>query len=186
MFILGLYYRDKKMKNYYLLAINKGCIKSMNNLATYYYKKKYKKMKKYFYMIMNYNDIIKTGYYKHILYLKLYYDNKRKFKKMKQILLKSGNIEKSCINSMIYLGNYYNNINNFDKMKIYCLMAIFKIEKNDDIYIYKPLNILLSAYKNIIFDNKYCTINTIFDIYIYYIFQRYIIYNYIYLFYLSY
>ena len=23
---------------------------------------------------MNYNDIIKTGYYKHILYLKLYYD----------------------------------------------------------------------------------------------------------------
>jgi TPR repeat protein len=84
------------MKKYYLMAVQKGNIDAMNNLAYYYYdiEKNYDEMKKYYMMaidrghINSMNDL--GSYYKII---EKNYDMSKKYLSM---LLKSANIKKEC------------------------------------------------------------------------------------------
>jgi TPR repeat protein len=112
----GNYYRDiekdyKKMKYYYLTAIEEDYINSMNNLAIYYeeIEKNYLKMKYY------YLTAIEKGSKDSMNNLANYYrEIEKDYEKMKQYYLMA--IEKGDVNSMINLANYYEQ-NFFKKRK---------------------------------------------------------------------
>ncbi len=125
--IQGYYYGTveknyDKMKKYYLIAIDKGCFVSMNNLACFYYRieKNYDEMKKYYLMAID------LGCLESLSNLACYYRNiEKNYDEMKKYYFMA--IDKGCSVSMNNLAYYYKDIEkNYDDMKKYYLMAIDK------------------------------------------------------------
>ena len=121
---IGNYFNDikhdyVKMKEYYLMAIDKECVVAMYNLAVYYEftEQDYDKMKKYYLMAIKYgssDSMFALGYY---------YFEKKDYDKMKEYLLMA--IKWGNSNAMYCLGEYYQYTEiNYEKMKEYYLMAI--------------------------------------------------------------
>jgi TPR repeat protein len=110
------------MKKYYLMAIEKGYAKAMNNLGCYYknVEKDYEQMKIYYLMA------IEKGYVKSMNHLGYYYqDIEEDYDKMKEYYLRA--INKGDSNAMNNLGVYYQDIEkDYNKMTEYYLMAIEK------------------------------------------------------------
>lgn len=130
----GVYYRIQenygKMKKYYLMGIERGCIKSMNALADYYgnIEHNYKRMRKYYLMAIKEGDdadaMNNMGSY--------YHSAKRRCsrsdvistcyraKKYYRMAINKGHVD-----AMYNLGLYYDNIeHNYDMMEKYFLMAV--------------------------------------------------------------
>ena len=116
-----------KMKEYFLMAIEKGHSDAMNNLGNYYknIEKDYNKMKEYYLMAIkkgNSHAMNNLGYqYQYIeknnaLALKYYY-----------MAMKQGNVQ-----AMLNLGNLFTDN---EKKKKYFLMA-FEHDKNNPIVLY--------------------------------------------------
>ena len=145
---IGIYYRYIKnnyelMKKYYLMAIEKGNISSMGNLANYYnhIEKNYELTKKYYLMAIEKGNISSMGnlakYYQHI---------EKNHELMKKYYLMA--IENGSKTSMNNLGYYYHHIKkNYELMKKYYLMAI---EKNHDNSMYN----LIRYYENNCINNQ--------------------------------
>lgn len=122
---LGTFYTDvkndtKKMKKYYLKAIEKGNTRAMHNMGLYYDNKK-----KYSKMIHYYNMALDNGFFLAANNLGLYYRKNKECDKMKELYDK---YEPKCTTGIISYsyGLYYESIKNYDKMKEYYLKAINK------------------------------------------------------------
>ena len=117
---------DKLMIKNYNLAIKKGNVHAMFNLAQYYEsKKEYNEMKKLFLMAIEKGDIESTVSLGHFYYRKKKYDDMKKYL---EIAIEKGNSE-----AMIYLAAYYEELKNMDEAIKYYNMAIEK--KNYQAYI---------------------------------------------------
>jgi TPR repeat protein len=122
---LGSYYMNIekdyiKMKQYYMMAIEKGNTNSMNNIASYYMniEKDYNMMETYYKMS------IKKGNIDALNKLGLYYMHIKDYENMKKYLLLA--IEKGNIDATSKLGSYYLHIKDYVNMKKYYTLAIVK------------------------------------------------------------
>ena len=125
--LIGLYYRCIEqdydlMKQYYLMAIEKGNITSMKDVGDYYknIEENYDLMKQYYLLAIEKGDIScmdKLGSY--------YKSTEKNYDLMKKYYLKA--IEKDYSFAMVHLADYYRYIEqNYDLMTKYYLMAIDK------------------------------------------------------------
>ena len=122
-FYLGFYYDLKKdydnMIKYYLMAIDKGDISSINNLAYFFEEQKdYDNMIKYYLMAIdkgNDDAMQNLGYY---------YEKKEDYDNMMKYYLMA--IDKGKSGAMHNLGYYYEQKEDYDNMIKYYLMAIEK------------------------------------------------------------
>jgi len=110
---LGCCYNDmgntEKMKEYFLIAISRGCYYALNDLAYYY-----NQIGDIDNMMIYYKKAIKLGYSKSMNNLGVYYYKIGNWKKMFKYALMAS--DKGDIEAMYGVALYYSHINEYDNM----------------------------------------------------------------------